>query len=68
MKFELYGLEEMNYEKWLEEHGECPKRHEYHGAIGIGDTFIFTTTSLGRVVKVECVCGKQQDITDYECW
>lgn len=69
MTFELYGREEQNYLAWVLEHDRtCEERRGYHGAIHIGDTFSFTQTSVGHVVKVECVCGKKENITDYDCW
>lgn len=69
LKFELYCQEVQNYTDWLREHDDkCKERHEYHGAIHIGDTFQFTQNSVGRGVKVICVCGEEKDITDYDCW
>jgi hypothetical protein len=39
-----------------------------HGAIGGAFTISFTSTTLGTVVTVECVCGAKEDVTNYKEW
>ena len=40
----------------------------YTGAIGGELTYSFTPTGVGVVAKVQCACGKEVDLTDYENW
>ena len=42
---------------------ECPQVDT--GAIGGRITFSFTPTALGEVTKATCVCGWEEDFTDY---
>jgi hypothetical protein len=39
-----------------------------HGTIGGEFTYCFTPTSLGVVIKVKHVNGKEIDLTEYEDW
>ena len=44
-------------------------RLPYHGAIGGGETFSLTGTSLGTIVKVEeSFTGEKLDLSDYDSW
>jgi len=45
-------------------------RHKKHGITADGGTFTFKVTpcSLGTIVIVECICGKEKNITDFSCW
>jgi hypothetical protein len=31
-------------------------------------TYSFTSTGIGDVVEIKCLCGETKDITDYELW
>ena len=31
-------------------------------------TYTFTPTPNGLVIKVQCGCGEQEDVTDYDEW
>lgn len=48
------------------------KQHEkdhvvnYSGAIGGRWSYIFTPTSIGVCIKIQCSCGEFKDITDFE--
>ena len=53
--FELKSLEEWSYE-----HGKTCKKRSY--------SYRFTPTGIGTGVTVECGCGAQENITDYESW
>lgn len=37
-------------------------------AIGGRETFSFTPTSVGVVVKISCACGEEKDLSDYDSW
>lgn len=44
-------------------------RLPYDGAIGGGETFSITETSLGTIVKVEeSFTGEKLDLSDYDSW
>lgn len=51
--------------EWQEEH-ECSVTNE--GAIGGQYTYMFTPTSMGEVLQVECACGSKIDVTEYDLW
>ena len=40
----------------------------YVGAIGGRFGYRFIPTSLGTIVKVQCACGEERDVTDYDEW
>lgn len=63
MKFELT-------EKQVQRISNFHKTHKkkYTGAIGGGETYSFTPTSLGLIVEYKCKCGKQIDVTDHFSW
>lgn len=71
MKFELTEEQQKKYKEWAATH-ECPYRTRgewrYVGAIGGEDTFCFTPTGLGKIIKVKCACGAEIDLTDYDLW
>ena len=55
--------------QYLEKKTSGQHRLPYHGAIGGGETFSITGTSLGTIVKVkEDITGEILDLTDYESW
>jgi len=68
--FNLNEKEKIELQKWLMKHDKmCKyKKFESQGAIGGRITYKFTPTSLGAIIVVECVCGKQIDITDVDSW
>jgi len=56
-------LKAENFKK-LHKHNDVNK-----GAIGGHITYSFTPTSIGTAVTVECnICGKKENITDYDSW
>ena len=66
-KFELGPLEEKRAEEFIKKHIKCSKEHPT--AIGGSITYIFTPTSIGTAVEVECsLCGESENITDYGRW
>ena len=64
--FEVSSIELENFKKWNLTH----KCHEkYHGAIGGYITWMFTPTSIGTIIKVNCSsCKHTEDISDYDNW
>ena len=50
--------------EWLEKHRMCGSK----AAIGGGRTYLFCPTTLGVVIKVQCCCGKEIDLSNYENW
>ena len=75
MKYETDTKNEEKLNEWMQEHvleckywqmddmGRLPQ-----GASGGALTFKFTPTNLGMVIKVECACGSEGDLTDYDEW
>lgn len=66
MEFKLNEAESKAAEKFMQEH-----RHSdvYKGTIGGHINFIFTPTSIGDTITIEClVCNKRENITDYSVW
>ncbi len=76
MQFYLDTTQQAKLELWRQNHfHECKYyRNEngfeeiYVGAIGGHETFCFTPTGIGLVIKVQCACGEEVDLTDYEYW
>lgn len=65
--FEIPDREAAAFIEWDKAHTEvCPMR--YHGSIGGRITYVFAPTSLGLVMKVNCACGEEIDLTHYEEW
>ena len=63
-----YSLEDADLNKliaWKKAH-DCTITEV--GAIGGQYTYCFTDTSLGVVIKIQCACGAETDITDYSIW
>ena len=55
--------------QYLEKKAPGHYRLPYYGAIGGGETFHISGTSLGTVVKVtENITGETINLTDYESW
>lgn len=65
LTFVLEGAELEKYEAWIAE--QRAKRPEPRSAIGGAETFSFTPTGIGVVVKVEYL-GESLDVTDYSSW
>lgn len=74
MTFELDKKELENSEKFTKHHREtCVKKFkEQTGhtlALGEYFTWSFTPTGLGNACVVKCnLCGKEENITNYDCW
>jgi hypothetical protein len=72
--FKLDEKERAKLEEWYEKHKtECTWKlkqfgHNYFGASGGGTSFVFTPTSLGMCVQVQCACGAKKDITNCDDW
>ena len=60
--FTLDALQNETIQNWMRDH-DCPITNV--GAIGGRFTFSFTPTSIGTVEKVQCACGEEIDVTDY---
>ncbi len=65
MGFQLSQKDFEKIEKWDTTHDCCIQSE---GACGGRLTYSFTPTSLGTVIKVQCACGKEIDLTDYDGW
>ena len=65
--FSLGKEESDELDNWLREHNKTCRYSERgsQGAIGGRLTYNFCPNSLGLVVKVECACGEEVDLTDY---
>ena len=66
MKFELSKKELEDFMIWDKKH-KCKHKHK-SGSIGGRLTFSFTPTRLGWIVKVNCACGEEIDLSEYEKW
>jgi len=62
MVFSIDPYEQLILSNWIAEHKEtCKYRH-------ISLTYKFTNTGIGVATIVECRCGEEVNITDYEIW
>ena len=73
MKFETGRKNEEKLNAWLQTHvldckywqpderGMLPQ-----GANGGTITYTFTPTTIGLIIKVQCACGEEHDVTDYD--
>lgn len=52
--FKITAEEYARYKKWKEEIAQKHEASNYFGAIGGEDEFIFTPTSIGTIVEVQC--------------
>jgi hypothetical protein len=72
MKFELSKTQWDLLHEWIENHTDDKNKicaDKYAGAIGGAFKYMFTPTSIGTIVKVECSWCKQiKDVSDYEDW
>ena len=76
MKFQTGNKNDEALNAWLQTHvldcawwqigdgGQMPKAIENGGAI----SYSFTPTHRGLVIKVQCGCGAEADVTDYDEW
>ena len=63
MKFELHGEEEANADAFKSKHKHS--RRYKHPSF----SYIFHPTGLSNVVTIKCnLCGKTENITDYNTW
>jgi hypothetical protein len=58
-----FKLTDEKCKKIKEFHPKCKKK--YTGAIGGGEEYTFSPTSLGDIVTYTCKCGAELDLTDY---
>lgn len=65
-RFKLKKKEVKKFKEWAKEHEKVCK--PLQTAIGGRFTFKFTPTSLADVVKAECACGAEIDLSDYDSW
>lgn len=70
-----FSLEEIEYLKVIDfvRNHDCSIQKDEHGfpkigVIGGSTSYIFTPTSLGMIIEVECSCGKKENVTDYGLW
>lgn len=61
-----FEISDEDHDKILKFHPKC--KGKYAGAIGGDQTYIFTPTSLGCVIKYRCGCGKELDFSHCEEW
>ncbi|OGY62855.1 MAG: hypothetical protein A2745_01335 [Candidatus Harrisonbacteria bacterium RIFCSPHIGHO2_01_FULL_44_13] len=66
-KFVIRIEEVKKLSEWKETH-RCRYRGKTGGAIGGKITYCFTPTTIGTIIRVECACGKDIDLTDYDGW
>ena len=66
-EFKLEGKELELAKKFEDEHYECARKCPT--TIGGSISYKFTPTSVGTAVTMHCsLCGKSQNITDYDKW
>jgi hypothetical protein len=53
-------VDQIEYNYFIKNHTHAKERREI--------THEFTPTTLGTIVKLECACGTQKDVTDYQNW
>lgn len=62
--FDLNEVEKSRAEEFKKIHKKCYRPT----AIGGQFSYIFTPTSVGTAVSIKCICGEQENITDYDIW
>lgn len=62
----IFVITDDDMEKIKNFHPEC--KSMYTGAIGGGETYSFTPTSLGMIITYKCKCGAVLDLTEYDSW
>ncbi|MGB2762163.1 MAG: hypothetical protein WBC21_01325 [Minisyncoccales bacterium] len=81
MTFSISEIEVKKLDAWLEQHDKSCRfamlRHESvvkmpdenrPAIMESGLSYSFKPTSIGNVIVVECKCGEECNITDYESW
>jgi len=67
--FSLSEEEEKAAKAWIEKHREEHKMGPFDcGAIGGRWTYKFTPTGLGPIIIVQCICGEEENVTDFDSW
>ncbi len=68
--FQLGEYERKALTVWLGEHDKTCKfaDRSKQGACGGRLTYCFTPTSIGMVTKIECACGGEVNVTDWDAW
>lgn len=67
----MFSLDEEQGKKmqaWIDEHDKTCKCFHKQGAIGGRLRWCFTPTSIGVAIIVECACGEEVDLSDYDSW
>lgn len=70
VEFKLNNIEEERANAFMEKHKACrPKKNNDMFQQFAPYSYIFTPTGISVGVKIVCpYCGKEKDITDYDCW
>ena len=63
--FRLNDLETKKAHEFCQKHKECSK---HAGAVGGNITYEITPTGIGDIIKIKCLCGDSEDITDISSW
>lgn len=66
---QMFGLTDKQLEAaeaWIQKHSE--EHDMYCGAIGGRWSYVITPTGLGTILVVQCACGAEEDVTDYDDW
>ena len=69
--FILDGVELERARRWLRSHRRRhrqPPRDQREAASGAAITYSFTPTGIGVAVVLQCACGAECDVTDYDSW
>ncbi len=59
-EFTIESFELKSLDEWTAEHGKVCRKRAY--------SYKFNPTGIGVALTVECDCGANQNITDYESW
>jgi len=63
--FKMYGKEPENADAFAKEHAGCTSR----SAMSEKFEYTFLPGGIGTCVTMKClICGKEKNITDYDCW
>tara|TARA_Y100000310_G_C20262909_1_gene614460 strand:+ start:342 stop:620 length:279 start_codon:yes stop_codon:yes gene_type:complete len=67
--FELSEKEAETANAWMEKHREEHKVGPFGcGAIGGRWSYKFTPTGLGIIKVIQCFCGEEECLTDFDDW
>jgi hypothetical protein len=65
MTFTIESKEKESFDRFDKEHKNCHSKD----ALAMKYSFTFTPGGAGTVIEVKCnVCGKTENITDFENW